>query len=170
MDYTHSSILTTYYAFTTLSTVGLGDLHPTSSFERILCSGIMLFGVMITSVIMESLSKMIKDLRDFLKDFNLSNELDTFFSSLQRFNGGKEIDPEKVTEFKAYFGYRWSSDRNLAVSTQQDQDLLEQLPRRVIISIYFRFLFKQFVDTYKLFFEPKKVLKIRRSNFSRSWF
>lgn len=43
----------TYYAFTTLSTVGLGDFHPKSNKERILCSFIMLFGAIATSLLVD---------------------------------------------------------------------------------------------------------------------
>ena len=49
-------IALTYFAFTTVSTVGLGDFHPKNSFERVVCSLIMLFGAMITSFLVESFS------------------------------------------------------------------------------------------------------------------
>ena len=45
-------ILLTYFAFTSLSTVGFGDLHPRSDFERLACAFILLFGVAIFSYIM----------------------------------------------------------------------------------------------------------------------
>ena len=35
-----------YYSFTTFSTVGLGDYHPRSNFERLLIAPGMFFGVM----------------------------------------------------------------------------------------------------------------------------
>ena len=57
-----SMVLLTYYAFTTLSTVGLGDFHPQNSIERLVCSGIMLFGVMATTYLIESFSLMVKQL------------------------------------------------------------------------------------------------------------
>ena len=41
-----------YYSFTSLSTVGLGDLVPRSNVERLLCSFVLLFGVAIFSYIM----------------------------------------------------------------------------------------------------------------------
>ena len=46
------SIVLTYYAFTSLSTVGFGDYAPVSNVERIFCSIILLFGVAIFSYIM----------------------------------------------------------------------------------------------------------------------
>ena len=41
-----------YYAFTTLSTVGFGDFHPKSNYERLFCAMFMLFGVAIFSYMM----------------------------------------------------------------------------------------------------------------------
>ena len=46
------AIACTYYALTTLSTVGLGDFRPISDQERIFGSFMLLFGVMIFSSIM----------------------------------------------------------------------------------------------------------------------
>jgi len=43
-------ILGTYFAFTTLSTVGFGDLAPRSDVERIACAFILMMGVAIFSV------------------------------------------------------------------------------------------------------------------------
>ena len=45
-------VVVTYWAFTTLSTVGFGDYYPRSNAERLLCSFILLFGVTIFSYIM----------------------------------------------------------------------------------------------------------------------
>lgn len=46
------AIVGMYYSFTSLTTVGFGDFSPRSEFERIFCSGILLFGVAIFSYIM----------------------------------------------------------------------------------------------------------------------
>jgi len=45
-------VIVTYYAFTTLSTVGFGDFHPRSDAERAICAVILLAGVAIFSYIM----------------------------------------------------------------------------------------------------------------------
>ena len=52
-------IALTYFTFTTLSTVGLGDYHPRSDSERLLGAFILMFGVAITSYIMENLNDML---------------------------------------------------------------------------------------------------------------
>jgi len=49
----------TYFAFTTLSTVGFGDFHPRGNSERLVGAFILLFGAMLTSFFMENFSKVI---------------------------------------------------------------------------------------------------------------
>ena len=45
-------LIVVYFSFTSLSTVGFGDLHPKSDAERLLCCFVLLFGVAIFSYIM----------------------------------------------------------------------------------------------------------------------
>ena len=52
----------TYFAFTSLSTVGLGDLHPRSNSERLVGAFVLLFGVALTSYIMWSLVSMLNQI------------------------------------------------------------------------------------------------------------
>lgn len=42
-----AAIAVSYWAFTTLTTIGLGDYHPRSDYERLLCAAIFLTGVSI---------------------------------------------------------------------------------------------------------------------------
>ena len=54
-------IIATYFAFTSLSTVGLGDFHPRGNIERV-CTGFMLlFGVAIFSYIMGNFIENLKN-------------------------------------------------------------------------------------------------------------
>ena len=43
-----------YFSFTSLSTVGFGDYHPTNDIERLIGAFILLFGVAIFSVVMSN--------------------------------------------------------------------------------------------------------------------
>ena len=56
-----------YYATTTLSTVGLGDYHPKSSYDRVLTSIIMMTGVSCFSYIMEKFFEILDALQRFNK-------------------------------------------------------------------------------------------------------
>jgi len=67
------AITMTYFMFTSLSTVGLGDYHPISNSERIIGAFIILFGVILTSFIMDMLSKMIIENKRLSGGFEQSN-------------------------------------------------------------------------------------------------
>ena len=62
----------TYFAFTSLSTVGLGDFHPLSNCERLIGAFMLLFGVTITSLIIENLMSMILKMNAHTKSFEES--------------------------------------------------------------------------------------------------
>jgi hypothetical protein len=47
-----NAIIFTYWAFTTLSTVGFGDFYPTGNLERAICAFLLLFGVTTFSYIL----------------------------------------------------------------------------------------------------------------------
>jgi hypothetical protein len=47
------ALVVTYFAFTSLSTVGFGDLNPRSNYERLFMTMVLLFGVAIFSFIMD---------------------------------------------------------------------------------------------------------------------
>mmetsp|Transcript_34331 Transcript_34331/g.52616 ORF Transcript_34331/g.52616 Transcript_34331/m.52616 type:complete len:152 (-) Transcript_34331:1105-1560(-) len=49
----------TYFAFTTLSTVGLGDLHPRSDYERMYTAFLLLFGVLLFSYVLGKFFKIL---------------------------------------------------------------------------------------------------------------
>jgi len=96
-----------YFAFTTISTVGLGDLHPRSSFERGFGIFVMLFGVLITSYVMENLNLIMSELRSFNAPYEESQQLSLFFGTMRRFNSNAQLKKETLSEIENYFQYRW---------------------------------------------------------------
>ena len=52
MSLNDQTIIVTYFMFTSMSTVGFGDYHPKSDFERVIITIILIFGVAIFSMIM----------------------------------------------------------------------------------------------------------------------
>lgn len=109
-----------YYAFTTLSTVGLGDFHPKNDFERVLCSIIMLVGVTCTSVLLQFFERTLKEFQSYITKFNQIEELGIFFSTMRKFNQGAPLSEDFVKQFENYFHYRWDRDKLVAVSTFED--------------------------------------------------
>lgn len=80
------SIRMTYYAFTTLSTVGFGDIHPRSDFERILSAITMLVGVLVFSIVRDKLIESIDFTMHIDDDFDDGIELTRFFGILRHYN------------------------------------------------------------------------------------
>ena len=80
-----NSLKVVYFAFTSLSSVGLGDLHPKSDIERLLTAFILLFGVAIFSYIMGNLLEIFKNYAAKMGIVDRKGELDHWIISLQRF-------------------------------------------------------------------------------------
>ena len=114
------TILLTYFSFTTLSTVGFGDFHPVSDSERVVAAFLLLFGVAITSYIMENLNGMISALHNLQADFEENDKLSLFMGTLERFNGGQKMSKELERSILSYFEYRWQLNKNIAISTEAD--------------------------------------------------
>ena len=72
----------TYFAFTTLSTVGFGDYHPRSDLERFFCAFILLFGVACFSFIMGTFTEILNEFQNFNREINYGDELRRFFGVL----------------------------------------------------------------------------------------
>ena len=162
-----NSILLTYFSFTTFSTVGLGDYHPKNNMERLMSAMIMLFGVMVTSFLIENFNQMLDLLKTFNDTYNDNQMLALFLGTMKKFNNEAPLrNSERIND---YFKYRWSHDRNLAVSTDQDKDLLDQLPKRLQIKLYTKYLFEDFMELYKQIFEIKTVIYVKRMNFLRKY-
>ena len=56
------TVISMYFAITTLSTIGIGDYYPKNNIERIVGSCLLLVGVMTYSFIMGQMMKNIKSL------------------------------------------------------------------------------------------------------------
>lgn len=152
-----NAIIVTYYAFTTLSTVGFGDYHPRSDPERAVCAIILLVGVAIFSYIMGNFIEILISIQDLNADFDDGENLSKWFGLIKRFNSSRSISLDLKQKIEEYFDYRWINDKNQAVSNEEDIKLLEQLPTDVRRKIYSDFLFKTFIKNFKKFFDfPKE--------------
>ena len=114
----------TYFLFTSLSTVGLGDFTPRSDKERLVGAFVLLFGVAITSFLMESLSNLVAAFKEFNDDVDHHEQLSLFFGTIERFNGNQRMPEELHREIEDYFEYRWSQNKNNAIETEGDLDML----------------------------------------------
>ena len=86
------SLISMYFAFTSLSTVGFGDYYPVSDTERLCGSIILLSGVAMFSYILESFMAQINEMKKINEPFGDQRKLDKFFNVLQDFNFQNPID------------------------------------------------------------------------------
>ena len=77
-----------YFALTSLSTVGFGDIYPITSFERLMCSILLLSGVLIMSYVLSELRYMMSNFLLFNGNIDFNDELEDFFILLTKFNDG----------------------------------------------------------------------------------
>lgn len=79
----------TYFAFTSLSTVGFGDFAPRSDTERVIGAFILLFGVAIFSYIMGTFIDILEQFKNANDTLDDGDRLTYFFGLLKYFNGNK---------------------------------------------------------------------------------
>ena len=65
-----NALLATYFAFTSLSTVGFGDFYPKDDVERVFCAFMLLIGVAIFSLVMGNFIAILDLYNEFEADFN----------------------------------------------------------------------------------------------------
>ena len=88
------AIESTYYAATTLSTVGFGDMYPVNDIERIMCSIMMFSGVAAFTFFMSQLFTMLEQIRSIVQNTDFQdeeNDLVNFVMQLRRFNHGNSL-------------------------------------------------------------------------------
>lgn len=100
-----------YFSFTTLTTVGFGDLHPRSDAERIFIAFGMLIGVAIFSLFMSEFIEIVTETMLPPCEGDEDN-LAKFFGLLKGFNRQEDINYTLKTKIENYFLYRWANDRN----------------------------------------------------------
>ena len=76
------AIISVYFAFTSLSTVGFGDFHPISNQERLLGAAMLLFGVAIFSYCMGKFVDIFNEIISFNASLNDGGNLNKFFGLL----------------------------------------------------------------------------------------
>ena len=141
-------ITVTYFAITSLSTVGFGDYHPRGDTERIATVLILLFGVAIFSYIMGIFIEILDKISQFNADLDEGDGLAKFFGILQKFNNHSQIDPDIEQRITAFFDYKWQNDRIVAFQEEQDISHYSELPRDVQCSIFVDFLFREFLEHF----------------------
>lgn len=72
---TQMLVISTYFACTSLSTVGFGDYTPRGNVERFIGAFILLFGVAIFSIVMGKLMEILAQFKEFHQDIGDGEKL-----------------------------------------------------------------------------------------------
>lgn len=134
-----------YYAFTTLSKVGLGDFYPVTDAERLLCSLIFTGCIAVFSVIVDELGNSMHNLSALYGDIDGKEGLEQFFDVIKVFNNGQQLNKEIQNNIIDFLDKKNINDKNGFLQTDQDRMLLAQLPDVCVIEIYRNFLYKGFL-------------------------
>ena len=84
-----------YYAFTSLTTVGLGDLRPISATEQLFCAFMLFFGVLIFSYIMGQYIELLDRYKASQEEYDEGDKLILFIGVLKHFNENVDISLER---------------------------------------------------------------------------
>ena len=77
------------------------------------------------SYIMGNLVEIIKKIEKLNVSFDDGDKLSKFLGLLKYLNGLSDIDEELKRSLEEFFDHSWQNNRNIAISTQKDFDLLD---------------------------------------------
>ena len=134
-------MIITYFAFTSLSTVGFGDFNPRSDYERVMIAMILMFGVAIFSYVMGNFLEILNKFQKFDETLDHGDDLSKFFGLIKNFNMGLDLKQSLKIEIEEFFDYKWINDKNQSFEVEEDTKILEQLPTDVQSRIFSDFLY-----------------------------
>jgi hypothetical protein len=160
MDITKKLIISSYFALTTLSTVGYGDYYPVSNIERIIAVLIMLGGVAFFSFIMSNFIEIISNYEKKMGAIDKSGDLHNWLILLTRFtNGHPYLLKPLTTQIENNFNYFWAHDRLQCLNSEEQY--LETLPNKLKNQIMTVYLFSDIFERFKKFFNIDSVKESR---------
>ena len=137
-----------YYAFTSVTTVGFGDIYPRSDLERLIIACFLLLGVNLFSMIAGELLSMLTSYNNLHEIYEDSESLAKFIGVLKHFNKDEEINQEDQKDLIDYFSYRWGNYKH-HVFKDQYLNIVIQLPEEIIDILFRSIIYRTFLDRYK---------------------
>jgi potassium voltage-gated channel Eag-related subfamily H protein 8 len=143
-------IISCYFALTTLSTVGYGDLYPISTNEKLFGIVVMLLGIVFFSRIMGSFIEIISNYDKRMGSIDRGTELHNWMTLLTRYTNNKPLPKGLINQIDNHFAYYWANDRLNAMSKKDE--FLNALPRSIKSHIIKHYLFDDIFYRFRLFF------------------
>jgi hypothetical protein len=147
-------IIACYFALTTLSTVGYGDMYPISTREMICCIFVMMVGIVFFSHIMGSFIEIISNYDKRMGSADKSTELHNWMTLLTRFTNNKPLPKQLVNQIDNHYAYYWANDRLSAIT--ENSEFLNSLPRQIKRDLIKYYLFDDVFYRFRLFFNTRE--------------
>lgn len=129
-----------YWSITTLTTVGYGDITPTSNLEIAFTLLVMILGVSMYAFIIGNVASVVSSLDASQAKFR--EQLD----QVQSYMRDRNIPPYLQAQVRDYYQYLWECNRN----TSSDKDFLDEIPNSLKTKIYL-YLYQELLEKVPLF-------------------
>ena len=139
-----------YFAITTLSTVGYGDIFPISNLEMIIAVVVMLCGVAFFSYIMGNFIENISEWEIKMGLVDKTGDLESWVLSLSRYAKNQPLPTLLHKRIDDDFNYLWANDR--LISFSQGEDAINILPVKIKRQLVSEYLFVDIFHTFNRFF------------------
>jgi len=142
-----------YFALTTLSTVGYGDLTPQSNVERMFGIAIMITGIALFSYIMGNFNEVLSNYDKQMGLVNKDADLQMWIRSLSKFAPSGALSGELVKRIHEHFQFVWKNDRLSSIGP--DDPFLNQMPKSLQQNLI-GFLFDDIFTRFRSFLHTEK--------------
>ena len=154
-----NGLAVTYFAFTTLSSVGFGDFYPRNSLERLCMIVIFLYSLTVFSAILGYMQDLLAAQDRLDGETGDPELLQRFFGVLVRYNNHLPLKKELIDEFEDYFDFYWANDRLSFIADEAGESILAELPVDVRLQILKQFLFQDFFAEFSRHFELQRKVE-----------
>ena len=103
----HQLIVSSYFALTTLSTVGYGDFYPISNHERFMTLIVQLGGVAFFSYIMGNFIEIVANYEAKVGPTDQSGDLHNWLILLTRYQNNISMPKDMQVDIEDHFNYYW---------------------------------------------------------------
>ena len=137
-----------YFALTTLSTVGYGDIYPVSYIEMFIAVLIMFAGVAFFSYIMSNLMEIFQSIEAKMGLNDNSGELKEWIVMLLRYTNKTPLEKDLLEALEKDFAYFWANDRaNVLLGTGSTENPFDvpRLPDLIKKEIIQEYLFNDII-------------------------